>query len=535
MNKVLLFFVISLVFYSCQNKESQDKNEYDLIPVKLGDKWGYINKEGNYVINPQYKYAGFFSDEVAIVANQDSLFGYINKKGEYLIQPTYKGVTSFEDGIALVVPVNGFISAIDQKNQIKFVLKDVLKASGFSEGLAVVKQNNLYGFIDKAGTFVIKPQFGYARDFKEGLAVVLDPKNKGNGNGLGFIDKTGKIVIKYQFSLTGDFSEGVAFATNDYKLYGYIDKNGNFVINPQFTEAKDFKNGLASILQGSQWGYISKDGKIVTNPQFDYSRNYNNSFAAVSTNSRFGFIDKEGKMKINPQFDDAFEFLGDIAPIKQGDKFGFINKKGEYVINPQFDDVQGCNFYQVDQTVIRDFYDSTPVISKLFPGKVGILNITRNSGVKDVIKHLLVETIAEVKNLGDSGFDMTIDDGFKLGSDEVKITNMKVRFFGEMFLETPTYSEFSDGTRYRTGTSRQIDNETKISYFELKLSLTGNAVGKSKNIATAIRNELMKRFNLTPLNTGIPNKISVSNGNDYLDIEYHDYSIKISYEFSYAE
>ena len=59
----------------------------------------------------------------------------------------------------------------------------------FSEGLARVKQNGKWGFIDKAGALAIPPSFEEAESFSEGLARV-----KQNGK-WGFIDRAGKVVV----------------------------------------------------------------------------------------------------------------------------------------------------------------------------------------------------------------------------------------------------------------------------------------------------------------------------------------------------
>ena len=49
----------------------------------------------------------------------------------------------------------------------------------FSEGLAVARSNKgQYGYIDKAGKFVIKPQFNHAGSFSGGIALVEIPAYK---------------------------------------------------------------------------------------------------------------------------------------------------------------------------------------------------------------------------------------------------------------------------------------------------------------------------------------------------------------------
>ena len=45
-------------------------------------------------------------------------------------------------------------------------------ASDFSEGLAAVKLNGKYGFIDKTGKEIIPLKYDFANCFSEGLALV---------------------------------------------------------------------------------------------------------------------------------------------------------------------------------------------------------------------------------------------------------------------------------------------------------------------------------------------------------------------------
>jgi hypothetical protein len=50
----IAFLFISVVFVSCN--ESRQSGEWDihLIPVEIGNKWGYIDFKGNLVIEPKF-------------------------------------------------------------------------------------------------------------------------------------------------------------------------------------------------------------------------------------------------------------------------------------------------------------------------------------------------------------------------------------------------------------------------------------------------------------------------------------------------
>jgi hypothetical protein len=133
-----------------------DNADLSLIPVRFNGKYGYINPKGEYVINPQFEWADFFSEGLAPV-RIDGKHGFIDKKGQIAINPQFEWVDFF------------------------------------SEGLAPVKIGDKWGFIDKKGKIVINPLFEWADPFSEGLASVMI------GDKWGFIDKKGKIVINPLF------------------------------------------------------------------------------------------------------------------------------------------------------------------------------------------------------------------------------------------------------------------------------------------------------------------------------------------------
>ena len=58
-----------------------------LSPAKSGDKWGYIDRSGKFVIKPQFDCAYPFDENIngtAAVSNENG-YGFINDKGEFTI------------------------------------------------------------------------------------------------------------------------------------------------------------------------------------------------------------------------------------------------------------------------------------------------------------------------------------------------------------------------------------------------------------------------------------------------------------------
>ncbi len=153
------------------------------------------------------------------------------------------------------------------KWSVVFVLLGALLGAGAAEpktsGEVPVPfpRKGKYGYRDASGAFVIAPQFDYAGEFCEGLAVV--GVGKFPDTKWGYINRQGHIVIPAQFAGAHDFSEGMAAVSAGGKL-GYIDRTGKLVVPPQFDEAQKFSGGRARVrIIKEGYGYINKQGEFV--------------------------------------------------------------------------------------------------------------------------------------------------------------------------------------------------------------------------------------------------------------------------------
>jgi hypothetical protein len=61
---------------------------------------------------------------------------------------------------------------IDEKGQIVITPNFDEIEGPLEEGVSPVKTNGLWGYIDRGGTFVVKPQFEFAEAFTSGVAAV---------------------------------------------------------------------------------------------------------------------------------------------------------------------------------------------------------------------------------------------------------------------------------------------------------------------------------------------------------------------------
>lgn len=292
---------VKTVFYEGLGRAFSEKN----------GKYGYVDKSGKFVIEPQFSSADRFRGGLArvsvvfVVGNlRMEKWGFINREGVFINKPEY-----------------------DE-------LKD------FCEGLAAVKKYGKWGYIDKKGIEVIKPQFTMAGNFSEGLASVKIDKE------WGYIDKSGKFAIEPQFGIVYDFSGGLARVREGQDIdddWGYINKNGKFVIKPKFDSLYDFHDGLARFsIEGEGHGYVNRDGKIIIE-ELESADDFSGGWAFIRTKEKSGFINTKGEFIFDASdySIDTAEISEGLAPIGKKGKWGYVDMSGNIVIEPQFEDAKG--------------------------------------------------------------------------------------------------------------------------------------------------------------------------------------------------
>ena len=213
-------------------------NGLAVISIKKDGEWfsGYINSDGDWVLNPQYDKAYPFSEDgIALIKEKGSdLVHFIKEDGSYAIEEGFYDATDFKDGYAMVQKEeNGKAAFIDTEGKYitDFIYEFSLDYAGFPEGLARVRldKDGEYGYINVQGEVVIDPIYTVADDFSCGLAWI---------GGNEYIDKNGKVVLSGDFWGKSSFSKdgyAIAESRNDTdSRYGIIDTRGEWVLEPQF-------------------------------------------------------------------------------------------------------------------------------------------------------------------------------------------------------------------------------------------------------------------------------------------------------------
>lgn len=210
--KYTLLTLSLLLVLACNNAQQNEskvpeKTNKVLIPASKGSKVGYIDTDGQWVIQPQFEGALNFNNHGLAKIEQNARWALLTKAAKSSLLQT--------------ILMNAIFTWI---KTVWFVLSFM--------------QDEKFGFIDKTGKIVVEPIYEDATRFDiNDLAVV-----KINGK-YGAIDKTGKLVIEPKYD------NKIIIYSNDYIVLSSDDKCG--MVSAKLDTIIDFQYNRIILFPGT--------------------------------------------------------------------------------------------------------------------------------------------------------------------------------------------------------------------------------------------------------------------------------------------
>lgn len=98
--RVVVFFSVAILV-STGAVLSQNPESDALYPIERNGKWGYINRRGQVVVEPQFDYAWEFSERIGRISLKAKK-GFIDKAGRIIAKPEFDNAQDFSEGFAAV-------------------------------------------------------------------------------------------------------------------------------------------------------------------------------------------------------------------------------------------------------------------------------------------------------------------------------------------------------------------------------------------------------------------------------------------------
>ena len=341
---------------------------FEIAIVKRNEKWGVSDLNGRFLIHPQFDQIHRLAADLLAV-QQGGKIGIMDSSSRWLV-PLSAGNELLLDTMRFRRSSSGRW-VLDNKNGERFSIResrDDLKPISQQDRWGAVDQSGktvIKCLYDRPVGF---DKNGFCLTSKNGQPIIVDRKGQEfdlrkiqlfSGNRAerrqplcGFINKDGSWKIKPSFDDTTDFNFSLAsFHTKE--KWGVVDKSGNVVRKADLDFVGAYSaDGLAPFRKGAHWGFLDRSGEICIEAKYDEARAFNEGFAAVRKRASWGFIDSAGSEKISAAYAGVSNFSNSSAivwkanPMKTAGRiidFVLIDPGGRILAGPYAGALQSAN------------------------------------------------------------------------------------------------------------------------------------------------------------------------------------------------
>lgn len=293
--------------------------------------YGYINRNGDFIIEPQLEAVTDFNEGVARV-RLGGKYGLLNPAGEWVVRPKFSQIQPFQPaGIAVARLASGQdrYVMIDRQGEI-LTSQTYREIHPLREGRALVRGNGGYGYLDAGGREVIDPVWAQAADFSGGRAVVQ------RGGRCGYLDPDGTLVIPCRYSRCLDFDAERAVVYQNMRNAGIIDPQGNELIAPSLERMLHFREGRGLVEDRQLGYYFITDKAALYDGFYDEARPFFNGVAAIRRGQRWGLVNRRGMCLLRPRFASISEFEAGVATVTIDRHYGLADASGKIIVPPRY-------------------------------------------------------------------------------------------------------------------------------------------------------------------------------------------------------
>ena len=329
---IIIIAIIIGVYLSQRNKNGkiveplkEESYEYFCL-YNQENKVGVVNKEGEVLINPEYKtvYIPNQAKDVFFCYDEEDNYKIFDKTGKELfkeftnVSPIILSLNSLEmEKKVLIYEKDGRYGIIDYSGSIlsDAIYEDISSLTN-KPGCILVRKDGQYGVLDSEGN------------------VIIDTKYNSISGDEFSSEKDG--YLKTGYIISNKTATGI--------LYGYIDYNGEILIEPKYELiSRAPVNGtddIYLIFRDKGKRGVIKNKKIIMKPQYQFI-NYNDTskIFIVTKTGKYGFYKLDGSEVLAPEYT-SYSVAGNYICVSQNERMMLYDLHGNLVNQNRYKSIQ---------------------------------------------------------------------------------------------------------------------------------------------------------------------------------------------------
>lgn len=239
--------------------------------VRKGGYFGAIDTQGREVIRAEYD--DVVVDGPLIIVQTGNRYGCFDREGAVVLPAVYDFITLIPQKKACIVEKDNRFGMVDYEGHIiiPVIYEEISCRGAFPDMIVVMRDQGKYGFFhadEFSDGIYEKILFCYDEigDYQDGLAVVRD------GEKYGAVDREGKPVFDFRYDSIRLFKSGLAAVQKNEK-YCLVDRDGVMIGNGEYDEIDQDAESYR-VKKDERYGFLNAKGEEVIPAVYDFIDNW---------------------------------------------------------------------------------------------------------------------------------------------------------------------------------------------------------------------------------------------------------------------
>jgi len=283
--------------------------------------YGYFDRKGIVRLKPTYTDAGDFNHGIAIVSKNNN-YGVVDLFGTTFISFMFNEILQL-DSTNFAIKLNNNWGVINMN-------KDTILPISYSyinqidDGILLIEKENQFNYWKiKDSTFLSEnwfdtyPEFKVMANFNKGVAKIKLE------NGYNFIDTNGQILFKKSYQNLGDYANFIAFSQKN--KWGYINSKNEQIIKPTYEKTHSFNTigGIVELMPLK--GIINPKGNLLLDVFYEEFTFVSDSILIVKSRGKYGLISVMKDTIIDIQYKFIEPYSNSVVKIMNDDAQWYFN------------------------------------------------------------------------------------------------------------------------------------------------------------------------------------------------------------------
>lgn len=301
----------------------------------FADKYGILNIDTGFIIEPSSPIPLYFNEGLCPYMKNEK-YGYIDENGEFIIEPIYDYVSGFSKDVAIVcLKINTRLKSglIDKTGKLIIPIEFDTLFMVEEEGKIIALKNNTTSAFDYNGNTITSETGNlidkYVNPNKNKAEINIEIEDDSYGDPISTIkDKNGDNIFEGTYSTIEPYENNELYIISRFSKYGCMNNRFIEIIPLKYDSLTYLTNDIFIAKENNKVELITKNNKNIFEETFDNAQYFRDYLVVLCKDDKKSIFNSKTKVLIAENLDDVKLCQDGLIPICKEKKWFYIDENG---------------------------------------------------------------------------------------------------------------------------------------------------------------------------------------------------------------